>query len=419
MKKILIITYYWPPAGGAGVQRWLKMSKYLTDFNVEPIILTVDQESASYPVSDASFLDEVPEGIRVIRTKSFEPLQIYSRLFGKKNVPYSGFANVETESFVSRLSRWVRGNFFIPDARKGWNKYAVKAANSLLQNEQIDTVITTGPPHSTHLIGLELKENFNLKWVADFRDPWTDIYYYPQMLHTARAKKIDKDLELKVLSDSNAVLTVCPSNQSLISEKLPEALRSKVKLLPNGFDKSDFVDIDVILFDCFTMVYTGTMAATYDFPTLLAALSNLDTDWKLIIAGSISPEVKKQMEEYGIEDQIDFRGYLPHAEVIRLVMSADLLIHVLPKHEKGTSGKLFEYIGSGKPILNIGREDGDSAFYIDEARAGETFAENENNQIEQFITNVKTGGVSFASSRDSFTRKARTERLAELITSLG
>jgi glycosyltransferase involved in cell wall biosynthesis len=418
VKKVLIITYYWPPAGGAGVQRWLKMSKYLAGFNVEPIILTVDPDGASYPVSDKSFLREVPDGIRVIRTKSFEPLQIYSRLFGKKNVPYSGFANVETDSFMSRLSRWVRGNFFIPDARKGWNKYAIQAAKDIIREEGIRTVITTGPPHSTHLIGLELKRNCTLNWIADFRDPWTDIYYYPQLLHTARVKKIDRDLEIKVLSDSDLVLTVCPSNQSLISEKLPMALRSKVKLLPNGFDTSDFGDIEAMTFDCFTMVYTGTMAATYDFPLLLAALSNLNINWKLIIAGSISPEVKKQIEEYGIEDQIDFRGYLPHAEVIKLLVSANLLIHVLPKHEKGTTGKLFEYIGSGKPILNIGRADGDSGFYIAEAKAGETFAHNDSNQIEQFIADVSSGKISFTSSRNSFTRKARAERLVELITSL-
>lgn len=418
MKKILIITYYWPPAGGAGVQRWLKMSKYLADFNVEPIILTVDTQSASYPVSDSSFLSEVSENLRVIRTKSFEPLQIYSRLFGKSKVPYSGFANVKTEGFISRLSRWVRGNFFIPDARKGWNKYALRAASELIEQEEIDAVITTGPPHSTHLVGLRLQEKFKLKWVADFRDPWTDIYYYPQLLHTARSKKEDKELELKVLSQSDLVLAVCPSNQSLLAGKLSSELRAKVKLLPNGFDEADFKNIEMEKTDCFTMVYTGTMAATYHFPPLLEALSNLEIDWKLIIAGSISPEVRSQMIELDLEKKIDFRGYLPHAEVIKLVVSADLLIHVLPEHELGTSGKLFEYIGSGRPILNVGRIDGDSAFYIEEAKAGQTFMENNDREIELFIERVDAGRIKFSSNRKSFTRKARAERLVELITSL-
>jgi len=418
VKKVLIITYYWPPAGGAGVQRWLKMSKYLTDFNVEPIILTVRPESASYPVSDSSFLAEVPQNLRVIRTKSFEPLQVYSRLFGKKNVPYSGFANVETDSFISRLSRWIRGNIFIPDARKGWNKFAVKEANDLVQNEKIDTVITTGPPHSSHLIGLELKEKFKLNWIADFRDPWIDIYYYSQLLHTARAKKSDKELELKVLSFSDLVLTVCPSNQSLISAKLPSDLRAKVKLLPNGFDETDFEDIVPVKSDDFTMVYTGTMAATYHFSPLLSALSKLEIHWNLIIAGSISPEVRNQINEHHLGNKIDFRGYLPHAEVIRLLVSADLLVHVLPEYELGTSGKLFEYIGSGRPILNIGRKDGDSAFYINEANAGKTFMENNNGEIELFIESLQAGKLNFDSNRKSFTRKARAKNLVELISSL-
>ena len=222
MRKILIITYYWPPSGGAGVQRWLKMAKYLPSFGFEPIILTVDPSDASYPIRDESLVRET-EGISTCRTKSFEPLKLYGSVFGKTNVPYSGFSNLETDSFFSKVTRWMRGNFFIPDARKGWNKYALPKALELIEKFNIDLVITTGPPHSTHLIGKILKERKSLTWIADFRDPWTDIYYYDDLLLSEKNKLKDTALELSVLKTADIIFAVCPSNLKLLSSKLHTA----------------------------------------------------------------------------------------------------------------------------------------------------------------------------------------------------
>jgi len=412
VKKVLLLTYYWPPASGAGVQRWLKMSKYFHDLGIALTVITVDEEYASYPLSDASFHSHVDRRINVVKTKSFEPLRLYSRMVGQKKVPYSGFANVKTDSFGSKVSRWVRGNFFIPDARKGWNKYALRAAKAEIIKNDIQTVITTGPPHSTHLMGVQLKKELGIKWIADFRDPWTDIYYYDQLLHTKWAKGKDSALEKQVLFEADAVLTVCPSNQSTIAEKLEKSDRHKVLLLPNGFDESDFHHVKKYSFDQFTLVYTGTMAASYDFTPLFEALSKLSFEWRLIIAGSVSPEVEKQFVEYGISESIDFRGYIEHAEVIKLIMSADVLVHLLPKGEKGTSGKLFEYLGSGSPIVHIGDEDGDSSFYIAEAEAGKSFTDSDS--LVNYILELKQGTIS-TQNRISHSRKSRAAQFKQLI----
>jgi glycosyltransferase involved in cell wall biosynthesis len=418
VKKVLLISYYWPPASGAGVQRWLKMSKYLPDFGISPVVITVEPSQASYPLSDESFLKEVRSDIEVIRTKSFEPLKMYGSLFGKKSVPYSGFANVETESLLSRVSRWVRGNFFIPDARKGWNKYALRAALKAIKTHSIDVVITTGPPHSTHLIGKRLKEVTGIRWIADFRDPWTDIYYYSQLSHTAWAKKMDTRLEKQVLNAADRVLSVCPYNQRLLQEKLDKACRDKVLLLPNGFDEGDFEKVERKEFSKFTMAYTGTLATSYEYEPLFEILSKLTIDWQLIVAGSISPEVEQSIRHFGLEERIDYRGYVSHDEVVSLIVSADLLLHLLPKGELGTSGKLFEYIGSGTPILNFGLRDGDAAYFLEQSQSGETFTEKQEDEILSFVRGIASGSLNTKSDTASQTRRVRANLLAEIIDKL-
>jgi len=199
MKKVLVITYYWPRSGGAGVQRWLKFTKYLPEYGWEPVILTVKEECASYAQWDETLAKEINPSLKVIRTASFEPYSLYVRISGKKEIPYGGFTNEGNPTFFQKLSRFIRGNFFIPDPRRGWNRYAIKAAKKLMEEEKFVAIITTGPPHSTHLIGYQLKLITGIKWIADFRDPWTDIYYYKDLSHSMPAKWYDRKLEKKIL----------------------------------------------------------------------------------------------------------------------------------------------------------------------------------------------------------------------------
>ncbi|MBK7966349.1 MAG: glycosyltransferase [Bacteroidetes bacterium] len=238
MKKVLVITYYWPPSGGAGVQRSLKFVKYLSHMGFSPMVLTVKEDKASYPLHDSSLLTEVPQTVKVVRTNSFEPLNILSSIIGKKNVPYGGFANANKESKKQKFLRWVRGNFFIPDARVGWVSYAFKEAKRIIEDEKIECVYISSPPHSSQLIGLKLKETFpQLRWVADLRDPWTDIYYYKDLLHGKRAKLKDEQFEKHVLEKADAIVVVSEPIKNSFLEKSVLVLPSKIHVLPNGFDE--------------------------------------------------------------------------------------------------------------------------------------------------------------------------------------
>ena len=235
MKKALIITYYWPPAGGPGVQRWLKFVKYLADFDIEPIVLTVKPQKATYPLRDESLAKEISSEIQVFTTDTFEPFSAYKKATGRAEVPFSGFAN-ETDKPGPRqkLAKFIRGNFFLPDARRGWNKFALVKAEYLIKKFSIDTVITTSPPHSTQLIGLHLKQKYGLKWLADFRDPWTDIYYYNELYPTAIAKYFDKKMEREVLVNANYISTVSDDMKRLLASKDPKIKADKIIVLQQG-----------------------------------------------------------------------------------------------------------------------------------------------------------------------------------------
>lgn len=427
MKKILILTYYWPPSGGAGVQRWLKMSGYLVKRNYRPIIVTVDPKKASYPKTDEGLVSEVSDQVEVHHTNSFEPLNLYKKGVGKEKVPFGGFSNVNTETTLSKISRWVRGNFFIPDARKGWNKYAFEKADEILsQNPDIDVVITSGPPHSTHLVGLKLKENHDVKWIADFRDPWTDIYYYDQFLHTAYAKKVDKEFENSVLQSADKVLAVCDSNLELFKSKLSPSDKSKVHLIMNGFDEKDFIEkADCPPHDYLEIVYTGTMAETYNFYPILKAFKTLDFPWRFSIAGTLAPSFWETIEDLGISEHINYIGYVSHQKSLELLKCGDVLLHITPDLKNvptGTSGKLFEYFGASKPILDIGPLHGDPAILIEKAENGKTFTRDMPKEIASFLKEIfENPDLLKKESNDhtlQYSRKQMTDNLIQIIESM-
>ena len=427
MKKILILTYYWPPSGGAGVQRWLKMSHYLVERGYRPVVVTVDPGKASYPTLDHKLADEVSDGVEVHRTNSFEPLGIYEKGVGKGKVPYGGFANVNTKTPLFKISRWIRGNVFIPDARRGWNKHALAKAEEILsQNPEIGLVITTGPPHSTHLVGLKLKSKYRLQWIADFRDPWTDIYYYDQFLHTPYAKKMDGKYESQVLGAADKVLAVCNSNLELFKSKPSISDPSNVHLIMNGFDERDFEDEPMCPDrDFLEIVYTGTMADSYNIRPVLEVFGGLDFPWRFSIAGKLSPAFWEAVKELGISEHINYIGYVSHRESLELLRCGDVLLHITPDLKgipPGTSGKLFEYFGAAKPILDVGSLEGDPAVLIREAGNGKTFTRNMAREMSAFLSEVhhnpETHKNLSKSNLFEFSRRAITDDLIRLIESL-
>jgi glycosyltransferase involved in cell wall biosynthesis len=238
MNKVLIITYYWPPGSGAGVQRWLKFSKYLPSFGWEPVILTVDPEFAAYPALDNSLGAEISTSLRIFKTRATDYFRIYSK--DKKNIPSAGFASNDDKWLKGKILRFIRGNFFIPDPRKGWNKHAFRKACEIIDNESIKHVITTSPPHSTQLVGLKLKRKYpEIKWIADLRDPWTDIYYYDQFYPTFISKLTDRKYENAVLQSADRIITVGKSLKELFATKI-FGISNKTEIITNGFDEDDF-----------------------------------------------------------------------------------------------------------------------------------------------------------------------------------
>lgn len=420
MKKVLIITYYWPPGGGAGVQRWLKFSSYLPEYGWEPVILTVDPEFALYPVSDKSLENEVPVNIKVYKTPATDYYRFFYR--DKKGVPSAGFANKKDDSAVGKISRFIRGNLFIPDPRIGWNKFAVKKACEIIKEEKINLVITTSPPHSTQITGLKLKKKFpELVWIADLRDPWTDIYYYKLFYPTPVAKKIDLCLEKKVLRTADRIITVSPSLKTLFARKVPCA---RIEVITNGFDTSDFIDFKPDIPERLTITYTGTMSEAYPVEGLLKVLQKMKdsgTDFLLRFVGTVNEKLKKSIIQKAGEKNTEFISHVSHPEAIKFMAASSALLLVIPDYRHNRliiTGKLFEYIAAGKPVLCIGPADGDAAEIIRSCRAGVTAGYNDAGTIEEFLNNLPA--LQEQIDRDSarqYSRSNLTKQIASVLDS--
>jgi len=422
MKKVLIITYYWPPSGGAGVQRWLKFAKYLPEFGWQPIILTVDPKYASYPQRDDSLLAEIDSNCMIFTTKSFELYNLYKFVSGKKEVPYGGFANESKEGIFQKVSKFLRGNFLLPDPRKGWNKYAYKKASELIREYHIETVVTTSPPHSTQLIGLKLKRNFPIQWIADLRDPWTDIYYYNQFKHTALARKTDQNYERKVVENADLLITVSEDVKRIFAEKSKLPIAAKIAVIPNGFDEDDFKINNLPAETRKVITYSGTISEAYPLESLLQALCLLPDDLKskLIIrfVGKVPASVVDQFRSAGIE--IELTGYVDHPRSIEYLFRSDLLLLVIPKvkNNKGIlTGKFFEYLASRKPVLAIGPTDGDLAKIIQETKCGQLFDYDDTAGMHRFIQDKLSNPNELSNPElaNRYSRKELTQNLARIL----
>lgn len=395
MKKVLIITYYWPPSGGAGVQRWVKLCKYLPKYGIQPVVLTVDPKKASYPTIDSSLENEVDPDLEVFRTNSFEPLKIYGGIVGEKKIPTAGFSNVDPQKWYTKVAARIRSTMFIPDPRLGWNKFALKKAKELILKKQIDKVITTGPPHSTHLIGLQLKKEFNIDWTADMRDPWTDIYYYKDLHHTKRSAAKDEYLEKKVLLGADRVLSVSTELSALFKSKCSGSDQSKFYVLHNGFDPDDFEDqLDDQQDTKFWITYTGTISEHYQpqiFLECLAQIVRNHPQVNLRLIGVVASGIIRTIKRLGIADHVEMIPTVPHNESIAYLQNSNVALLIIPEVAQDkliVTGKLFEYLGAKKPIFCIGPKDGTAAQIIRECSAGRTFERYEPELMISFLEDL-------------------------------
>ena len=418
MKKILIITYYWPPSGGSGVQRWLKFVKYFREFGIEPIILTVEPKYATYPVYDESLVTDIPDGIKIYRAKAKSPFRIYSKIRGKK-IPHSGFAGESNPKLIERITRFVRGNFFIPDARKGWNKFASKEAKELIEKYQINCIVTTSPPHSTQLIGLELKKQFKLKWIMDLRDPWTDIYYNKDLYRTVWAKKRDLNLEKICIKNADNIIVVSKSIADLFSGKYAES-KSRISVIPNGFDESDFQNLKRTKVKEKYISYIGNLGSSYPINHFLEAFKNfvdINQNWKLRFVGNVFEDVKIQIKELSLSNYVEFIPYVRHQEAIDFMVNSHALLLIIPDSEENKgilTGKLFEYLAARKPIIFIGPKDGDAADILKESSHVllNDYVNIESLELFFMKENLKVENHDFIKK---FTRKNLTRDIASLI----
>jgi glycosyltransferase involved in cell wall biosynthesis len=371
MKKILVITYYWPPSGGSGVQRWMYFCKYLSEFGYEPIVLTVNEKKASYKFRDEQFSEFVKD-IRAYRTTTFEPLKLYSLLTTRSTtsgMPH-GNVNQNKKGIFFKVSNYIRGNFFIPDARIGWNRHAYRKGKVILQNEDIHAVITTGPPHSTHLIGRRLKRNFNTKWIADFRDPWSEIYYNKDLMRSKNTVRKDLSLESSVLNEADLILTVGQKMKELLWDKV-DKLNGKFHHIYNGFDSIKMELTKREEQDFFEITFIGSLSDNQPYKSIIDTIQGFmesrksdGKNVKLCLAGNIQKQIVKEFRDELTNVEIDFYGYIDHNRSLELMKRSQLLINCLVEMENSQiliSGKQMEYIATGNPILSIGNKQGEAA----------------------------------------------------------
>ena len=402
------------------MQRWLKFVKYLPQLGWMPTVITT--KDGDYPAIDESLLAEVPANVKVIRTKT----PTFSRLFrktGKQSVPYGSLETTVDDSLFKKIAIWVRLNLIIPDARKVWNKYALQAATNELRINKYDAVITSGPPHSTHLIGLILKRKLAIKWLADFRDPWTKINYLEKVNRLTVTRKLDKNLERKVVVGSDLIISI----NKIIINGLNAA--NKGFVIPNGFDPSDFAGIQKERSDKFEINYFGNITRERNPAIILKAINQINAvqlEIQVNFWGNISDGVKEILLKLDKNKIINFYDYIPHDEMLQKMKNSSLLlllINNVPNNRGILTGKIYEYLGTEVPILGIGPIDGEATAILQETKAGKMFDYEDQINIAEFILEKyriwqKGKTVSISTDINKFSRKEQAVELTEILNNL-
>lgn len=428
-KKIIIVTYYWIPSGGAGVQRWVKFAKYLRSYGWEPIIYA--PANPEYPSEDFSFVKDIAPDIQVIKQNIWEPYNIYRKLLGQKEQKINaGFITENKKSgWKETLSIWIRGNFLIPDPRRFWVKPSVKFLHNFIKENNVDAIITTGPPHSMHLIGLGLKKHFpTLPWIADFRDPWTKIFYFEDLMLTSFARKIHQNLERKILKSAKRVIVVSES----MKHEMGDYTQTPPTVISNGFDDDDLLQYDSNQSDeKFSISYIGTLTQNQNPTILWQVLGELcqenqamKKDLQIQLIGKIDFSAINDIKDNHLANNTIRLEYLPHNEAIQKQRKAQVLLLLLVKNRetaKGIlTGKFFEYLAAERPILALGPTDGDVAKILGETNAGKMIEFDDKNQMRQVILEFyqlykQQKLVLQTQSLHQYSRKSLTEKLAQLL----
>jgi hypothetical protein len=441
-KRVLIITYYWPPTGASGVQRWLKFAKYLPENGWTPVIYT--PENPERPAIDHSLEADIPAGTEIITHPIFEPYGLYKKLTGRRadeSIQVGFVSESEKPGWLETTSRWLRGNCLIPDARRFWIRPSVRRLTTYLKEHPVDAIVSTGPPHSMHLIALKLSKRFGTPWLADFRDPWSRFYYNDDLLFTKRTRRKQLKLEQSVLHNASRVITV----SSLIRDELQEIGGRSVDVIHNGYDPADFenpgfepssvsspsplsssssissASASVSESDSasssapsptpsqstpasssstsslpFVIAHTGAFQPAANpekvwevLGRLVRTDSGFAADLKIVLVGKVDTAIKESISRNGLDARVQYTGYVPHSEVMRYQITSSLLLLCILRTEGAEgiiTGKFFEYLASETPVLCIGPENGDTAAIIRECNAGNTAGFDDSAAIENMIS---------------------------------
>ena len=436
MKRVLIISYYWPPTGGSGVQRWVKFAKYLPAEGWQPVIYT--PENPEQLAVDASLEAEVPAEAEVIRRRIVEPYEMYKKMLRKsghsKEAVEVNPVNAQNKSFLQKVAMWVRGNFFRPDPRCLWIRPSVKFLKKYLKDHPVDLIVSTGPPQSMHMIGRKLAKETGLPWIADFRDPWTKIFYFKHLSMTRATERWHHKMERKVLDEATAVVAVSP----LVQQDFQAMTQTPVELITNGFDECDFSAEK-----CpeaaggagrdFVITHTGLFAADGN-PTMLwevlahkcSSCADFKKALKIKLVGKTDEQILKAIADAGLKDNLEDMGYQQHAVAVEQQRTASLLILPLrkePEYKAVLPGKLFEYLASWRPVLGIGQTDGAMSVILNNTKTGLVLNWEDRKSIERFIDMCwekhQTGNLTVDDADISqFTRRNLTHRMAQLFDKL-
>ena len=432
MKRVLVITYYWPPTGGSGVQRWVKFARYLPSEGWQPVIYT--PENPEQLAVDHSLEKEIPSEAEIIKTHITEPYELYKKFLRRsghsKEAVEVNPVNAQNKSLSQKVAMWIRGNFFRPDPRCMWIGPSVRFLKKYLEEHPVDLIVSTGPPQSMHLIGRKLAKETGLPWIADFRDPWTKIFYFKHLSMTRATERWHHRMERKVLDDATAVVAVSP----LVQQEFQAMTQTPVELITNGYDECDFPhgkDEDAAggKGKDFIITHTGLFAADGNPEVLWEVLSEkcaVDEDFrkhlKIKLVGKTDVQIIRAIEEAGLKDNLIDMGYQPHSVAVEEQRKASLLILPLrkePEYKAVLPGKLFEYLASWRPVLGIGQPDGAMSMILNKTKTGIVLDWNDKTSVSRFIDlcweNHLKGKLTVEDADISqFTRRNLTRRMAEL-----
>lgn len=432
MQKVLIITYYWPNAGGPGVQRWLKFVKYFNEFGIEPIVYC--PENADYPFIDKTLSKEIPENTIVISQPIKELYQYIKWISPKKTrqIQKGIIPNAKKQSTIEKLMLWARGNLCIPDARFVWIKPSIKFLKEYIKKNPVDAIITTGPPHSIHLIGLQLQEKLkNISWIADFRDPWTSIGYHRDLKLSKWAKQKHLKLEKSVLDKADCITVTSQGTKT----KLQSISQTPIEVITNGYDNDkihketkDELDLE------FSITHIGSMLSSRNPEILWNTLQNIcnrnplfKEKLRLQFVGVLSSDVLESIKKSGLEKNVEYIGYVTHQKARKIQYRSQILLLVEIDHKDNSCiipGKFFEYLESQRPILAFGHQEADIKTLIQQTESGAFFNyQEQQNKIEK---QIETHFTQFIEKKDArlkqklkdfskFSRRELTKKMSKLI----